>query len=65
MAWRDGRVDDGSGPENRRIRKGIVGSNPTLSAKCPRSQTGKGPGVKLRYVGVRVPPGVPITKMPP
>ena len=29
--WRGGRVVDGSGLENQHVRKGIVGSNPTLS----------------------------------
>jgi hypothetical protein len=30
--WRGGRVVEGSGLENRRVCKGSVGSNPTLSA---------------------------------
>ena len=30
---RDDRVVEGNGLENRRARKGTVGSNPTLSAK--------------------------------
>ena len=33
--WRGGRVVDGSGLENQHVRKGIVGSNPTLSVLTP------------------------------
>ena len=33
--WRGGRVVDGSGLENQHVRKGIVGSNPTLSVLPP------------------------------
>ncbi len=32
---RGGRVVDGSGLENQHVRKGIVGSNPTLSVLTP------------------------------
>src|SRR5271167_2298449 len=32
VTWRGGRVVDGSGLENRHTRKGIGGSNPSLSA---------------------------------
>ena len=31
--WRDGREDDGGGLENRYTVTGIVGSNPTPSAR--------------------------------
>jgi hypothetical protein len=39
--WRVGRVVDGTGLENRHTRKGIGGSNPSLSAitKLPYSTT--------------------------
>lgn len=30
--WRDGRVVDRTGLENQNVRKGIEGSNPSLSA---------------------------------
>jgi hypothetical protein len=37
---RGGRVVEGSGLENRRVCKGSVGSNPTLSANRIQSQRG-------------------------
>ena len=40
-SWRDGRVDEGGGLENRYTGDCIVGSNPTPSAIWPRRTKSK------------------------
>ena len=35
-SWRGGRAVDGTGLENRHTRKGIGGSNPSLSARISK-----------------------------
>ena len=56
--WRDVRVADGPGPENRGLRNHSVGSNPTLSAS-PRGfilslKTAYGERHPVNIVGVKV-----------
>src|SRR5262245_24314451 len=42
QVWRDGREAEGTGLLNLHIRKGIEGSNPSLSVHLPQSRNRRG-----------------------